>query len=970
MRRHALWVALLCGCAAGVPERGIRLDRADASVDRDGSALCANGECRRAGAGICGDGFLEPGPEPSREACDDGNTIDGDACTPGCQPSIFTVAERSGARDMRPVVAEDDGGHALIAWVAEEAELERRVVRVRPYSNAGFATSEAVDVATIPGLGDGVTLSLAPLMTGFVLAWGGPGVDDAEGGIRIARLGVDGRVVRSIIVPMTAEERRGAQHSPSVAVIRDPATATPTVALAWIDESVPATLGRGGRAMLRRMPQSFTEANMGPRLVLSAPGLVARQVAAAANRVGTLLVVWAEVNEDPDDPTPDTGRLLGQRFTRDATVDPAPIELYSYEDSASIALAAMRDGRFVLNAVLRETVGVRGRVGPLDATTLSWSWTSDEALGEAERPTVAAVARGEFLAGWSTRLPVPRFRIIPTDWEVGSWLWWLHYDTRGTNAADVVLGYGAQGTWAIWTDSSSTSRRRVRAYLIPFVDECRYCEGATPICDEVTATCVACRGDYDCDEPNPYCSLSAPAACVECVEASQCATGPNVASVACESGECALTCVPGRHDCDAVATNGCEVETYSNPSNCGGCGVACGSGEVCSASACTVPTLITDAATYAAGAPISVTWSGFPGAFNDTLWLRRVATPRLGPLSSQQTPSVGDGTGRRVTSGSLTWLPTWVAPGEYEMVGLRGGVPFVTSAPFTVTGPTPTLSLPWHVTSILNIPVSWANMPTTGTYNLVVANPGSAAGAWVSSSGALGSSGSRSVYAPVAGRYVARVVEGSASYGYRVVAESDPFRLGRRVGSTEPSYPAGGPTGIYWFNPNLYFGTTPFAEDWVGIVEPGWPAERYWVREPMGLDDERSFTARLPPGTYVMRAHAYARYWVADSEPFTVTGTLDVSVDSPETVPASVPFQVSFDGFFGAASDWIGVAPVGSPDMTVLHHVDTGGGESGTVTIPALPDGDYEVRGYFNFATTQSYRVVARDTVHIGPWDE
>ena len=52
-------------------------------------------------------------------------------------------------------------------------------------------------------------------------------------------------------------------------------------------------------------------------------------------------------------------------------------------------------------------------------------------------------------------------------------------------------------------------------------------------------------------------------------------------------GQCLLTsCKQGYADCDVLSQNGCEVDVFSNPANCGACSVACGAGQYCVAAKC------------------------------------------------------------------------------------------------------------------------------------------------------------------------------------------------------------------------------------------------------------------------------------------------------------------------------------------------------------------------------------------------
>jgi hypothetical protein len=56
----------------------------------------------------------------------------------------------------------------------------------------------------------------------------------------------------------------------------------------------------------------------------------------------------------------------------------------------------------------------------------------------------------------------------------------------------------------------------------------------------------------------------------------------------CVQGSCVLDCsthplnASGRYgDCDGDPTDGCEADFYSDPQNCGGCGIVCGAGLHC-----------------------------------------------------------------------------------------------------------------------------------------------------------------------------------------------------------------------------------------------------------------------------------------------------------------------------------------------------------------------------------------------------
>ncbi|MDP3279059.1 MAG: hypothetical protein Q8Q09_27960 [Deltaproteobacteria bacterium] len=99
------------------------------------------------------------------------------------------------------------------------------------------------------------------------------------------------------------------------------------------------------------------------------------------------------------------------------------------------------------------------------------------------------------------------------------------------------------------------------------------CSGATPVCDSAARRCVS-----GCTAPALRCGGS----CVDTTTSTAHCGGCNMAcpspanSIAsCNAGRCALTCMPGFANCDGVDTNGCEVDLNASSTDCGMCGNAC-----------------------------------------------------------------------------------------------------------------------------------------------------------------------------------------------------------------------------------------------------------------------------------------------------------------------------------------------------------------------------------------------------------
>jgi hypothetical protein len=106
---------------------------------------------------------------------------------------------------------------------------------------------------------------------------------------------------------------------------------------------------------------------------------------------------------------------------------------------------------------------------------------------------------------------------------------------------------------------------------------------------QCTITCAA--GWADCDtDPSNGCEVDLkndPAHCGACTTV--CNSGGG--TPACNNGVCGIMCQAGLGDCDGNTGNGCETNLNTSLSNCGGCGHACSSAggvAACNAGSCTI----------------------------------------------------------------------------------------------------------------------------------------------------------------------------------------------------------------------------------------------------------------------------------------------------------------------------------------------------------------------------------------------
>ena len=131
------------------------------------------------------------------------------------------------------------------------------------------------------------------------------------------------------------------------------------------------------------------------------------------------------------------------------------------------------------------------------------------------------------------------------------------------------------------------------------VNHCGFCNNpcslphANAVCVHGTCTVGTCEKSYgDCDgNPSNGCETNTSTSVTNCGGCElECPTPPHGVRV-CVASSCTYACEPNYVDCNGQGGDGCEINLATDPNNCGACGAAC-SGKhvttrVCQAGSCT-----------------------------------------------------------------------------------------------------------------------------------------------------------------------------------------------------------------------------------------------------------------------------------------------------------------------------------------------------------------------------------------------
>jgi hypothetical protein len=117
---------------------------------------------------------------------------------------------------------------------------------------------------------------------------------------------------------------------------------------------------------------------------------------------------------------------------------------------------------------------------------------------------------------------------------------------------------------------------------------CASAPNAVPACALGVCALLCTAGFADCDgNAANGCETDTRTSASHCGGCGRACSLPNAATAACVASSCAVaTCLAPYGNCDGSAVNGCETDTRTTNAHCGGCGMACAAGLSCAGSTC------------------------------------------------------------------------------------------------------------------------------------------------------------------------------------------------------------------------------------------------------------------------------------------------------------------------------------------------------------------------------------------------